>query len=416
MRPGSGLVLVSPRSASSELRRDRGPGHHVGDAHGRAGIVGRMTIVLYGATGYTGALVADELERRGVDHVLSGRDPAKLVRLGDQRGVPARAASLDDEPGLRGLLDEASAVINCAGPFTLSGDALLRAAIDTGTHYVDSTGEQAFIRLVFDRHGAAAEKAGVALVPALGFDYAPGDCIGRLAASGHEPLEELVLAYAVQGFGMSRGTMRSALEAAKGGDVVYDDGQWRPAPSGVYRASFDFPEPIGRQPMSRYPSGEVITVPRHTRTKRVVALITSRTVAPNAVAARLLPYLQPGLQLSMRTPLRGLLSRAVDLLPVGPPEAARRAAEFTIVALARGEDGSTAKGIVRGVDVYGLAAVTLVHGAELMSAPGYDRAGALGPAAAFDPEAFLNHVAEHRVSWELAPRGVSPPIPPAAEG
>jgi saccharopine dehydrogenase-like NADP-dependent oxidoreductase len=108
-----------------------------------------MRIVLYGATGYTGALVADELERRGVDHVLSGRDPAKLVRLGDQRGVPARAATLDDEPGLRGLLDEASAVINCAGPFTLSGDALLRAAIDTGTHYVDSTGEQAFIRLVF---------------------------------------------------------------------------------------------------------------------------------------------------------------------------------------------------------------------------------------------------------------------------
>jgi hypothetical protein len=62
--------------------------------------------------------------------------------------------------------------------------------------------------------------------------------------------------------------------------------------------------------MSRYPSGEVITVPRHTRTKRVVSLITSRTLAPNAVAVRLLPYSQPGLQLSMRTPLRGLLSRA----------------------------------------------------------------------------------------------------------
>jgi hypothetical protein len=52
----------------------------------------------------------------------------------------------------------------------------------------------------------------------------------------------------------------------------------------------------------------------------------------------------------MRTPLRGLLSRAVDLLPVGPPEAARRAAEFTIVAVARGEDGSTVRAIVRGLD------------------------------------------------------------------
>jgi hypothetical protein len=86
--------------------------------------------------------------------------------------------------------------------------------------------------------------------------------------------------------------MRSALEAVTGGDVVYDDGDWRPAPSGVFPASFNFPEPIGRQPMSRYSSGEVITVPQLTRTKRVVLLVTSRTVAPGEVAARLLPYLQ----------------------------------------------------------------------------------------------------------------------------
>ena len=113
-------------------------------------------------------------------------------------------------------------VINCAGPFTLAGDALVRAAIATGTHYVDSTGEQTFIRMVFDRHDRAAQRAGVALLPALGFDYAPGDCIARLAAEGLEPLDELVLAYAVEGFGMSRGTLRSALEAMKGGDVVYE--------------------------------------------------------------------------------------------------------------------------------------------------------------------------------------------------
>ena len=367
-----------------------------------------MTIVLYGATGYTGALVADELGRRGLDHVLSGRDRAKLARLADRRGVPASAASLDDERSLRELLEGASAAINCAGPFALAGDALVRAAIDTGTHYADSTGEQPFIKHVFERHGAAAESAGVALVPALGFDYAPGDCIAHLAARGREPLEELVLAYAVKGFGMSRGTMRSGLEIMKGGDVVYDDGEWRPAPFGVFRASFDFPEPIGRQPIIRYPSGEVITVPRHTRTKRVVSLLSARTSAPNAVAARLVPYLQPGLELSLRTPLRGLLSRAVDVLPEGPDEAARRAAEFTIVALARGEDGTAGRGIVRGVDVYGLTAVTLVHGAELMSAPGYDRAGALGPAAAFDPEAFLNHLGDHGLSWELAPAARDP--------
>jgi short subunit dehydrogenase-like uncharacterized protein len=64
-----------------------------------------VTIVLYGATGYTGRLVADELARRGLDHVLSGRDAAKLAALGEERGVAATAAPLDDAAALRELLD-----------------------------------------------------------------------------------------------------------------------------------------------------------------------------------------------------------------------------------------------------------------------------------------------------------------------
>jgi short subunit dehydrogenase-like uncharacterized protein len=360
-----------------------------------------VTIVLYGASGYTGRLVVEELERRGLEYVLSGRDQAKLAAVAGERGAPVRAVPLDDERGLRELLADAEVVISCAGPFALTGHALVRAAIDTGTHYVDSTGEQPFIKSVFDRHGPAAERAGVALVPALGFDYAPGDCIARLAAKGHEPLDELVIGYAVKGFGVSRGTMRSALEIMKGGDVVYEDGDWRPAPFGVFRASFDFPDPIGRQAMSRYPSGEVITIPRHTRTRRVTSLLTARTMAPHPALAPALPYTLPPLALTLRTPLRGLLSRAVGALPEGPGESERRAAEFTIVAVARGEDGSEGRGVARGSDVYGLTAVTLVHGAELMSAPGYDRAGALAPAAAYEPEAFLNFLGDHGISWEL---------------
>jgi len=353
-----------------------------------------VTIVLYGATGYTGRLVTDELARRGLDRVLSGRDPEKLARL---EGAPTTAAPLDDDRALRDLLERASVVINCAGPFTLAGDALARAAIATHTHYVDSTGEQSFIRMIFDRHSRTAERAGVALVPALGFDYAFGDCIARLVASDLEPLEELSLAYAVEGFGMTRGTLRSGLEMMKGGDVVYEDEQWKPAPRGVFKASFDFPEPIGRQPMSRYPAGEVITVPHHTRTKKVTALLTLGTMAPRPLAPAL-PYAMPAAALALRTPLRGLLNRAVGLLPEGPTEDDRRAARYTIVARAQAS-GGTREGIVRGSDVYGTTAVTLVHGAELLSAPGFDRAGALGPAAAFDPAAFLNHAG---VSWQLA--------------
>ena len=359
-----------------------------------------MTVVLYGASGYTGRLVAAELQRRGVEHVLSGRDAAKLEPVGAGHGTPVRAVGLDDEAGLRDLLADAAAVINCAGPFNLAGDALVRAAIDSGTHYVDSTGEQSFLQMVFERHGEAAERAGVALVPAVGFDYLPGDCIARLAAEGHEPLAELVMAYHVDGFGMSRGTLRSALDAMQSGGVIYDGGDWRPAPFGVFRASFDFPEPLGHQTMSRYPSGEVITVPRHTQTRRVVSMLSTRTAVPISIGAELLPYLQPGLELAMRTPLRDLLQEALSLLPEGPAEADRRASAWTVVADARGEDGHSSRVMARGTDVYGLTAVILVHAATLLTAPDFDRTGALGPAAAFDPVAFLNFLGDHGVSWE----------------
>jgi short subunit dehydrogenase-like uncharacterized protein len=359
-----------------------------------------VTVVLYGASGYTGRLVAGELARRGVEHVLSGRDHAKLEPLGREHGAPVQAVPLDDQRGLRELLEGARVVINCAGPFTLAGDALVRAAVDGGTHYVDSTGEQPFIAMVFDKHGPAAERAGVALVPGIGFDYLPGDCIAHIASEGHEPLEELVMAYDVTGFGMTRGTLRSALEMMKGGDVVYEDGDWRPAPAGVFRAHFDFPAPLGRLAVSRYPSGEVITVPRHTSTARVVSLMTNRTVVPNAIGAELMPYLQPGLQLALRTPLRGVLQQAVGALPEGPPEDERRAVAWTVVADARGQDGHTSRAVARGADVYGLTAVILAHAATLLSAPGYDQAGALAPAAAFDPVAFLNFLGDHGVSWE----------------
>jgi short subunit dehydrogenase-like uncharacterized protein len=352
-----------------------------------------VTIVLYGATGYTGRLVAQELARRGLDHVLSGRDPEKLARLGG----PTRSVGLDDDAALRDLLEPAHVVINCAGPFTVAGDALVRAAIATSTHYVDSTGEQPFIKMVFDRHSGPAERAGVALVPALGFDYTPGDCIARLTAEGLEPLDEIVIAYAVDDFGMSRGTLKSALEMMKGGDLLYEDERWRPAGTGVYRASFDFPEPIGRQSVSRLPAGEVVTVPHHTRTSKVTTLVTTRTIAPGPLS-QVLPVVMPGVALALRSPLRGLLARGVALLPEGPGEDDRREASFTVVADAHARNGTSRRGVVRGKDVYGLTAVTLVAGAELMSAPGFDRSGALGPAAAFDSAALLNRVG---LSWQL---------------
>ena len=136
-------------------------------------------IAVYGATGYTGRLIAAELRRRGAEFVLAGRNRAKLEILAEDLGgqIPIRDASLDDAGALRDLLEPCAAVIACAGPFRLHGEPVLAAAVETRTHYLDTTGEQPFMRKVFDEYGPSANRAGVALVTGDGL---------RLRAWGHD--------------------------------------------------------------------------------------------------------------------------------------------------------------------------------------------------------------------------------------
>jgi short subunit dehydrogenase-like uncharacterized protein len=352
-------------------------------------------IALYGATGYTGKLVARELSRRGADFVLSGRSAGKLRALAEELGTeaPVRPASLDDRDALRHAFGDCAAAINCAGPFMRYGEPVVRAAVETGTHYVDTTGEQPFIRFVYERLDDAAQAAEVALVPAMGFDYVPGDFISRVAARGREPLETLVVAYCAQGFAATRGTLHSGLEMLRAGEL-------RKLGLRPRRAYFRFPEPVGRQAMMAYPSGEVLSVPRHTRTRNLVSLINASVAAPPGMPPDLVPLTAPALALALHTPAKALADLAIDGLPEGPSEEQRRASRFTIVALANSEDGRTGRALVRGSDVYVLTAVIAVHGALLLASPGYDRAGALAPASAFEPAEFLDHLGEHGVSWE----------------
>lgn len=360
-------------------------------------------IAVYGATGYTGRLVSTELRDRGLDAVLCGRNGGKLRALADSLGVdwPVRAAAVDDASALRKALAGADVVISCAGPFTFYGAPVIEAALAVGAHYVDTTGEQPYIRRVFEHMAAPASAAGCAVIPAVGFDYLPGDLIASLAARGHAPLDELTIAYSVAGFGASRGTLRSALEMLSSDDVEYVDGEWRRAGRQPLRETFPFPDPIGVQPVVRYPGGEVVTVPRHVELRNLRYRWASSTFAPRSALKPVVPLTLPVLKLALSTPLRDLLSSQIDRLPEGPPEDARRAARWTIVAEARGESGTVGRATVSGRDMYGITAVIAVRCAELLSDPGFDRAGALAPAQAFDAEGFLRFLEPHGVTFSV---------------
>jgi short subunit dehydrogenase-like uncharacterized protein len=360
-------------------------------------------IAVYGATGYTGKLVARELQRRGLDFVLSGRSAGKLRALADDLGGgPAvRPASLDDRDALRHVLGDCAAVINCAGPFNRYGEPVVRSAVETGTHYVDTTGEQPYMRFIYERLDDAAQAAEVALVPAVGFDYVPGDLLAPLVARSVEPLEEMVVAYAARGFAGTRGTLQSALDMLRSGGVAFRDGELREVGHKPRRIHFTFPEPIGRLAMLPYPSGEVLTVPRHIKTRNVVSLINAGVAAPPGMPEELVAFTSPGLTLALHTPIKALADLAIQRLPEGPSDADRRAAQFTVAIVARGEDGRVARGVVHGSDVYGLTAVTAVHSAALLADEGYDRAGALSPATAFEPTEFLDFLGDHGVGYAV---------------
>ena len=114
-------------------------------------------ITVYGATGYTGKLVAAELASREVPFIVAGRNREKLEALADRLDGPggkpeSHAVATTDPRGLKELFARSGAVIACAGPFSLHGEPVLAAAVEAGTHYLDTTGEQPFVRLAFDTY------------------------------------------------------------------------------------------------------------------------------------------------------------------------------------------------------------------------------------------------------------------------
>lgn len=360
----------------------------------------RDAVVLYAATGYTGRLIAAELQARGVRVVLAGRNAQKLDALAgrlDRELTDVAVAPLDDPAALREAAGRGRVVVNCAGPFSRSGEALVHAAADAGAHYLDTTGEQDWIRRVHEVHDALLRGAGVAAVPGMAFSHAPGDCITYLTGQRVAPATDVLLAYHVEGFDMTRGTMHSSLEQLNGLDVAYEDGAWVPGGERPRRAFVTFPEPIGRRLVARYPTGEVVTVPRHTPTRNLRARISTASIAPEAVGA-LVPSATPLLGLLLRSPVRHLLDRVIDRLPEGPGEAERGAVRYTIVAGATGEDGRTAQGVVTGTDIYGTTSRIVASTAASMLDPRFGRTGALGPAEAVDPAAFLDELG---LTWSV---------------
>jgi short subunit dehydrogenase-like uncharacterized protein len=200
-------------------------------------------IVLFGATGYTGARVAEAMTRRGLAPLLAGRDPARLSSIASRLGgLPTGVADATDTRSIRDLLEPGDVLVSTVGPFLRFGEAAVTAAVDAGAVYFDSTGEPPFIRDVFDRHGPAAEETGAALLPAFGNDFVPGTLAGALALTEAGAATAAVhTGYFITGGtgqGFSKGTLNSLAGVLLEPMFSWRDGRLIDEPAGARFRTF----------------------------------------------------------------------------------------------------------------------------------------------------------------------------------
>jgi short subunit dehydrogenase-like uncharacterized protein len=137
-------------------------------------------VVVFGATGFTGALTAEYLSEHadtGTRWALAGRSADKLARVRDELGVdvPLVVADTSRPASLRELAESARVIITTVGPYIEYGEPLVRACAEAGTDYVDLTGEPEFRDLMYVLHHARASETGARIVHACGFDAIPQD-------------------------------------------------------------------------------------------------------------------------------------------------------------------------------------------------------------------------------------------------
>ncbi|MFF3441705.1 saccharopine dehydrogenase family protein [Streptosporangium sp. NPDC002721] len=138
-------------------------------------------IVLFGATGFTGALTADYLARHAgpsLRWALAGRNRARLEAVRERIGLPELPllyADATDPASLAEIARQARVVATTVGPFLTYGEPLVAACAEAGTHYADITGESEFVDRMFVRHHERARRTGAKLVHSCGFDSIPHD-------------------------------------------------------------------------------------------------------------------------------------------------------------------------------------------------------------------------------------------------
>ena len=326
--------------------------------------------LLYGANGYTGALIAEEAVRRGLTPVLAGRREDAIRPLAEKLGLSYRVFDVG-APDFSGV----SAVLHCAGPFSHTSKPVVDACLKAGIHYLDITGEIAVFEAVH-RRDAEARAKGVVLIPGVGFDVVPSDC---LAASLHQRLpdaDHLELAFASLGK-TSRGTAKTMIEGMPHGGAIRENGRIKKVPLAYLVKEIPFRDQP-RMAMS-IPWGDVSTAYYSTKIPNIVVYMA---VPPKLIRSAKL--LRPFTRFLGLGPVQRFLKSRVERKPAGPSEKARETTRSYLWGRVTAPGGREVTGTLETPEGYKLTVLTALACLERLFAPDAKlEPGAQTPSMAF---------------------------------
>ena len=287
-------------------------------------------ILIYGANGYTGALIAEEAVRRGLKPVLGGRNRDALEAIAQRLRLTRRVFELADRATILRNLDGIDVVLNCAGPFVHTTEPLLEACLDAKVHYLDITGEIDVFALCHHAHNRARHQ-GVVVAPGVGFDVVPTDCVAAMLKEKLPDASELVLAFEAGG-GPSPGTARTGVAGLARGGRVRQNGAIVDVPLAWKERTFERDGKV-RSAMT-IPWGDVYTAYVSTGIPNIE---TYMVVSPKTIArTRWLRYAQPLLGLDA---VRGFFEKRALEHARGPDAERRRATGCHVWGEARNAAG-----------------------------------------------------------------------------
>lgn len=336
--------------------------------------------MIYGSYGYTGRLVVQQAVSRGLRPILAGRNADKLGPQAAALNLEARAFSLDDPAAIDPALAGAAAVLHCAGPFAHTYAAMASACLRTKTPYLDITGEIA----VFEglaRRAAEAKAAGVMILPGVGLDVVPTDCLAAHLKSRLPTASKLTLALRGVGSSRSRGTTITALENAHRGGMVRKGGRLERVPAAWKTRKIDF----GRGPVqtTTIPWGDVSTAYYSTGIPDIeVYAAVNSSIYWAMVASRYL-----GWMLGSRAG-QTILKHLVKIQPEGPSPEQRARGISLLWGEVEDPAGRRAAALLRTPEGYTLTALTCVAAVEKVLA-GQAPAGFQTPALAYGKDFIL---------------------------